>query len=88
MPSSNNPPTEWEVDTLIVGPCSWDIEHLVDIAHFSLNKSKSPSFSRHGTEDVFLVALGFFQLLMWTLVNYNLYTSSKGKPWWSSILVG
>jgi hypothetical protein len=23
-------------------------------------------------------------LLMWTHVTYNLYTLSRGKPWWSS----
>jgi len=37
------------------------------------------TLSRHGIEDVFHVALGVFQLLMWTFIAYNLYTLSKGK---------
>ncbi len=39
---------------------------------------------QHGIKDVFYVALGVFELLMWTPIAYNLYTLNKGKPWCSS----
>jgi len=42
MLSYNNPLTMWEVDALVVRPCSsWDVEHLVAVAHSSLDESRS-----------------------------------------------
>ncbi len=84
MPSCNNPPTTWEMYILVVGPCFWEVDHIVTATHSSSKDSRSPRPFQHGRKDVFYVALGVFELLMWTPIAYNLCTLTKGKPWWSS----
>jgi len=84
MPSSSNPPIVRETHTLVARPCFWEVDHIVTATHSSSKESRSPRPFQHGRKDVFHVALGVFELLMWTPIAYNLYTLNKGKPWWLS----